>query len=71
MKRRNFFRTMIAGGTSIVAAPIIKAAPVIVQSKTKPETNIETAKAIPRTTGSMPGKVTQITHNFTKHFYSF
>lgn len=66
MKRRKFFRTMIAGGTSIVAAPIIKAAPAIAQSKTKPETNIETAKAIPRTAHSMPGKypgkVARITH---------
>jgi len=66
MKRRNFFRTMIAGGTSIVAAPIIKATPTILQAKTKPETNIETARAIPRTTDSMPGrypgKVTRITH---------
>ena len=56
MKRRHFFRTMIVGGTSMVAAPIIKAAPPIMQSKATPVTNIETAKAIPRTSGSMPGK---------------
>lgn len=66
MKRRNFFRTMIAGGTSIVAAPIIKAAPSMIQADAKPQTNIETAKAIPRTSSSMPGKypgkVARITH---------
>jgi hypothetical protein len=57
---------MIAGGTSIVAAPIIKAAPSMIQADEKPYTNIETAKAIPRTALSMPGKypgkVAQVTH---------
>lgn len=56
MKRRNFFRTVLAGGVGMVTAPVIKAAAPLTQSPTKPETNIATAKAIPRTANSMPGK---------------
>ncbi|MFT4224383.1 DUF362 domain-containing protein [Dysgonomonas sp.] len=56
MKRRNFFRTVLASGVGMVTAPIIKAAPPVNQSPAKPETNIATARAIPRTTNSMPGK---------------
>lgn len=56
MKRRNFFRTVLASGVGMVTAPIIKAAPPVNQSPTKPETNIATAQAIPRTVNSMPGK---------------
>ncbi|MFV0420072.1 MAG: DUF362 domain-containing protein [Dysgonomonas sp.] len=56
MKRRNFFRTVFAGGVGMVTAPIIKAAPPVLESKEKPKTNIDTAKAAPRTATSMPGK---------------
>ncbi len=56
MKRRNFFRAIVAGGVGAAVTPIIKAAPSLTQVKEKPETNIDTAKAIPRTANSMPGK---------------
>jgi len=58
MKRRNFFRTLVASGVGAAAAPVIKASenPIFNQVNTKPETNIATAKAIPRTAASMPGK---------------
>ena len=56
MKRRNFFRAALVGGASIVAAPVIKAIPSADEPAAKPKTNIATAKAIPRTTDSMPGK---------------
>jgi len=56
MKRRNFFRTAFVGGMSIMAAPVIKAIPSEDKPVGKPETNIATAKAIPRTADSMPGK---------------
>ncbi|MFV0538023.1 MAG: DUF362 domain-containing protein [Dysgonomonas sp.] len=56
MKRRNFFRTVLASGVGMVTAPIIKAAPPANSPSTKPETNIATAQAIPRTANSMPGK---------------
>lgn len=58
MKRRNFFRTLVASGVGAAAAPVIKASenPLFNQVNTKPETNIATAKAIPRTAASMPGK---------------
>ena len=56
MKRRNFFRTALVGGASIVAAPVIKAMPSLDEPAAKPGTNIATAKAIPRIFNSMPGK---------------
>lgn len=56
MKRRNFFRAIVAGGVGAAVTPIMKAAPLLTQAKEKPETNIDTAKAIPRTANSMPGK---------------
>lgn len=58
MKRRNFFRTLVASGVGAAAAPVIKASehPLLTQAPEKPETNIATAKAIPRTSQSMPGK---------------
>lgn len=66
MKRRNFFRALVASSVGVATTPIIKAAPSLTESKVKPQTNIESAKAIPRTATSMPGKypgkVTQVTH---------
>ena len=58
MKRRNFLRTIITGGVGMAASPIIKAAPAPLQTepKVKPATNIDIAKAIPRTEASMPGR---------------
>jgi len=56
MKRRIFLRTILAGGTGLITSPIIKAAAPVTQSSVKPETNIETAKSIPRKESSMPGK---------------
>lgn len=55
MKRRHFLRTLFVGGVGM-ATPVIKAAAPESLSDTKPETNIETAKNIPRTKDSMPGK---------------
>jgi len=67
MKRRNFFRAVVASGVGAAVSPIIKAAPPLQQPKTKPETNIDTARAIPRTSMSMPGKypgkVAKVDHN--------
>lgn len=67
MKRRNFFRTVLASGVGMAASPIIKAAPSLTQSSVKPETNIDTAKAAPRTADSMPGrypgKVVRVNHD--------
>ena len=68
MKRRNFLRTVLTGGVGIVANPIIKAAPAPVQvdPKARPATNIDEAMAVPRTANSMPGKypgrVVKISH---------
>lgn len=58
MKRRNFFRTLVASGVGAAAAPVIKASenPMFHPANIKPETNIATAKAIPRTAASLPGK---------------
>ena len=56
MKRRNFFRTVLVGGTSMMTASVIKAFPPKVQPVEKPGTNIASAQAIPRTADSMPGK---------------
>ncbi|MDF9828894.1 DUF362 domain-containing protein [Parabacteroides sp. PF5-6] len=58
MKRRHFFRTLVASGVGAAAAPVIKASenPLFNPANAKPETNIATAKAIPRTAASMPGK---------------
>lgn len=57
MKRRNFFRAVVASGVGAAVSPIIKAAaPVMPQTKVKPATNIDVAKAIARTANSMPGK---------------
>ncbi|MDH6358057.1 DUF362 domain-containing protein [Parabacteroides sp. PF5-9] len=58
MKRRNFFRSIAASGVGAVLSPVVKAAPAptVTQTRKKPETNIATAKAIPRTINSMPGK---------------
>jgi len=39
-----------------MAAPVIKAIPYIKEQVAKPETNVATAMAIPRTADSMPGK---------------
>lgn len=68
MKRRHFFRTLVASGVGAAAAPVIKASenPLFNPANAKPETNIATAKAIPRTAASMPGKypgrVVQVDH---------
>ena len=56
MQRRKFFRSLVAGGVGMAFSPVIKAAPPAVSSNTKPETNIDEAKAIPRKSNSMPGK---------------
>ncbi|MDL2282045.1 DUF362 domain-containing protein, partial [Parabacteroides sp. OttesenSCG-928-G06] len=57
MKRRKFFRALMAGSVSAAVTPVIKAAaPLSMQDKVKPETNIDTIKAIPRTADSMPGR---------------
>lgn len=56
MKRRNFIRTLLVGGVGMVTPAAIKAAAPDVQSDVKPETNVDTAKNIPRTENSMPGK---------------
>jgi len=56
MKRRNFLRTLLAGGVGLMTPPVIKAAAPEVLTDTKPETNVETAKNILRTKDSMPGK---------------
>ncbi|RHJ82739.1 DUF362 domain-containing protein [Parabacteroides sp. AM08-6] len=56
MKRRNFFRSIAAGGITAALSPIVKAAAPTGVAKEKPETNIKEAIAIPRTPHSMPGK---------------
>ncbi|NDV80588.1 hypothetical protein [Bacteroides sp. 51] len=56
MKRRNFIRTLFVSGAGIMTAPVIKAAAPDAPSDLKPQTNIETARNIPRTMHSMPGK---------------
>lgn len=58
MKRRNFFRTLLASGVGAAAAPVAKASehPLFSPNKEKPETNIATARNIPRTSQSMPGR---------------
>jgi len=56
MKRRNFFRTIVASAAGAAVSPIVKAAAPLTQPKVKPETNLEKAKAFPRTKDSMPGK---------------
>lgn len=56
MKRRNFIRTLFVGGAGIMTSPVIKAAAPDAPSDMKPQTNIETARNIPRTVDSMPGK---------------
>ena len=68
MRRRNFFRKVIVGGTSLMVVPVVRAFPAVLIPETniatpsaitmqgKPETNIATARAIPRTADSMPGK---------------
>lgn len=56
MKRRKFFSTIVAGGMGAAVTPIIKAAPSLTQTRVKPETNINTARAISRVASSMPGK---------------
>lgn len=57
MKRRHFLRAFITGGIGMAASPIIQAAPApLTDPKVKPATNIDVAKAIPRTANSLPGK---------------
>lgn len=58
MKRRTFFRSMVATGVGATLSPVIKAAPapVLFQQQRKPATNAADIKAIPRTAQSMPGK---------------
>lgn len=66
MKRRNFFRAIVASGVGAAISPVIKAAPLVTQEKEKPATNIEDAKAIPRKASSLPGrypgKVVKVDH---------
>jgi hypothetical protein len=68
MKRRNFFRSVLATGIGATLSPIIKAAPapVTTQQSVKPATNAAEIKAIPRTANSLPGrypgKVVQANH---------
>lgn len=56
MQRRNFFRSIALGGMTAALSPIAKAVPMPKEEKPKPATNIKDATAIPRTSGSMPGK---------------
>lgn len=58
MKRRTFFRSMVATGVGATLSPVLKAAPapMAFSQNTKPETNAAEIKAIPRTEYSMPGK---------------
>lgn len=57
MKRRRFLRSIITGGVGIAStSTIIAAAPYQTDNPEKPETNIDTAKAISRNAESMPGK---------------
>lgn len=58
MKRRHFFRTLVASGVGAAAAPVVKASEHALLSvdPQKPETNIATARAIPRLPHSMPGR---------------
>lgn len=57
MKRRNFFRAVVASGVGAAVSPIVKAtATIMPQTNVKPATNIDVARAIPRTADSMPGK---------------
>ena len=65
MERRFFLKTALVGGASVLTAPVIGEIPAIgevsaahlsAQPVAKPETNIATAMAIPRTANSMPGK---------------
>lgn len=56
MQRRNFFRSIALGSAGAVLSPVINATSLLTVEKTKPDTNIAEATAIPRTKNSMPGK---------------
>ncbi len=59
MKRRTFFRSVVATGVGTVLSPVVIASPepaASQQQRVKPATNIDAIKAIPRTASSMPGK---------------
>ena len=67
MYRRKFFKYLSAGSLSLVLSPKIKSEAPSVITQDVPDTNIDDAKAIPRTKMSMPGlypgKVIQANHN--------
>lgn len=57
MKRRTFFRSVLATGVGATLAPVIKAAPAPdLPQREKPATNAAEIKAMPRNARSMPGK---------------
>ena len=67
MYRRKFFKYLSAGSLSLVLSPKIKSEAPSVITQDVPDTNIDDAKAIPRTKMSMPGlypgKVIQANHD--------
>lgn len=56
MQRRKFFRSLALGGVTAALSPIVKAAAPLEPAKEKPQTNIDEALAVPRTSASMPGR---------------
>ena len=56
LNRRNFFTILGAGGAALVIKPLSGISSTLVQSTSKPATNISDAGKNPRTSASMPGK---------------